>query len=231
MHKKQKVDGHIEGKDKRSGDPGAPGHGPAYPKEKITGVVLAGGRANRMGGVDKGLIPFAGRPLAGRVAGMLAPQVGALILNANRNRAAYGRLGYPVIPDTAGDFLGPLAGMARAMEQAETPYVVAIPCDSPFIVPDLVAGLYGALADAGAEIGVAHDGERMQPVFALLKSALRESAMDFLRGGGRRVGLWYARHRVALADFSHSPSMFQNINTPEDAKALETGSGWRGEKL
>ena len=194
---------------------------PTYPKNRITGVILAGGRARRMGGRDKGLMRFAHRHLAEHAAGVLAPQVGALLVNANRNGRIYRELGYTVVPDAVGGYPGPLAGMASGMQAASTPYVVTVPCDAPFAPPDLVARLYGAMAADRAEIGVVHDGERAQPVFALLRSSLAQSILDFLAGGDRKVMLWYARHRVAWVDFSHRPGAFLNVNTPKEKGVLE----------
>nr|VFJ96246.1 MAG: molybdopterin-guanine dinucleotide biosynthesis protein A [Candidatus Kentron sp. H]VFJ97048.1 MAG: molybdopterin-guanine dinucleotide biosynthesis protein A [Candidatus Kentron sp. H]VFK02775.1 MAG: molybdopterin-guanine dinucleotide biosynthesis protein A [Candidatus Kentron sp. H] len=199
-----------------------------YPRNRITGVILAGGRARRMGGQDKGLLTFAHKAfacqtLAEHIAAILSPQVGRLIINANRNTEIYGCLGHPVVPDAVGDYLGPLAGMASAMQVANTPYVATVPCDSPFVPPDLVERLYTAVETARAEIGVAHDGVRLQPVFALLRSALWGSIVDFLKGGDRKIDLWYARHKTALADFSDKPDMFFNINTLSDMNYFASG--------
>ena len=192
-----------------------------FDRHDITGVVLAGGRARRMGGKDKGLIDLAGSSMAARVMEALRPQVGALMVNANRNQEAYARLGEPVIADVVGDYSGPLAGMASAMQHAGTTYVVTAPCDSPLIPADLVQRLYQAMGRARAEICVAHDGKRMQPVFALLHCTLLDSILAFLAQGGRKIDQWYALHNTTLADFSDSPETFLNVNTPEDRKALE----------
>ncbi len=193
----------------------------SYPKHEITGVILAGGRAQRMGGRDKGLIELAGRTMASHVVDGLKPQVGALLINANRNRDAYARLGLPIVADVVGDYSGPLAGMASAMEHARTPYVVSAPCDSPLVPADLVQRLYLSLAEAQADLSVAHDGVRMQPVFALLRRSLLESILAFLKDGGRKIDRWFAMHVTAQADFSDSPETFLNVNTPEDREALE----------
>jgi molybdopterin molybdotransferase len=174
-----------------------------------------------MGGEDKGLLPVAGRPLVEHVVRALVPQVGAILINANRNLERYQALGLPVVPDRTGDFLGPLVGMASAMERAATPYLLSVPCDSPLVPADLAVRLYRALTEAGAELSVAHDGERMQPVFALLDCALLPSLLAYLEAGGRKIDTWYARHRVALADFSGQPQAFLNVNTPEDQAEVE----------
>jgi molybdenum cofactor guanylyltransferase len=193
-----------------------------YPRDAITGVVLAGGRALRMGGEDKGLIPVAGEAMVVHAIDRLRPQVGAVLINANRNRQRYAELGgCQVVADGDGDFTGPLAGMASAMQQAKTRYILTVPCDSPLLAPDLAECMYAALADAHAEVSVAHDGDRLQPVFALLDCALRSSIMDYLAAGGRKIDTWYAERRLAIADLGHRPEMFLNVNTPEDRVLLE----------
>jgi molybdenum cofactor guanylyltransferase len=188
---------------------------------QITGVILAGGRAQRMGGRDKGLIELCGRPMAEHVLTALRPQVGCVIINANRNREQYAALGCPVVADSIGEYFGPLAGTASALQAADTDYVLTVPCDSPLVPEDLALRLAQALAREGAEIVVAHDGERMQPVFALVSRSLLPSLLAYLEAGERKIDLWFARHRLALADFSDRPETFLNVNTPEERAALE----------
>ena len=195
---------------------------PPTPAE-ITGVILAGGKARRLNGRDKGLEPFSGRPLVEWVVAALAPQVGGLLINANRNQETYGRLGYPVIADRLDDFQGPLAGFASAMAAANTPWILTVPCDGPFLAPDLAARLVAALEQDDAELAVASDGRRMQPVHALLPVALAPSLAAFLAEGERKIDRWYARHRVALADLSDRPESFANLNTEADAAELARG--------
>ena len=187
----------------------------------ITGVILAGGRARRMGGQDKGLVELNGRPMVAYVAEALRPQVGALLVNANRNLERYGRLtGCPVIPDILGDYAGPLAGMASGMDAARTLYVLTVPCDSPFVPCDLASRLLDALVRESGELAVAHDGKRLQPVFALLRRGLVASALAYLESGERKIDLWYARHRMVAVDLSDEPEAFLNVNTPEDCAAV-----------
>lgn len=190
-------------------------------REAVTGVILAGGQARRMGGRDKGLVTFRGRPLVDWVVAGLRPQVAALVINANRNEQAYAALGYPVIADRIEGFQGPLAGFASAMAAASTPWIVTVPCDGPFLAADLVDRLCAALMHADAEIAVATDGKRMQPVYALLPVALGPSLQAFLAAGERKIDLWYAQHRVALADLSDRPESFANINSEEDVALLQ----------
>jgi molybdenum cofactor guanylyltransferase len=201
----------------RSANPG----GTDVPIDEITGVILAGGRAQRMGGMDKGLIPLNGKPMIEHIIDAVRPQVGALVINANRNLEDYGRYGLPVIRDRMGDYFGPLVGMASALEISDTPYLLTVPCDSPLIPADLAQRLYLKLQEAQAEISVVHDGERMQPVFALLHRDLLPSLIAYLEAGGRKIDTWYAQHRLALVDFSDRRELSCNVNTPDEQARLE----------
>jgi len=183
-----------------------------------------------MGGQDKGLVELAGRPMVSWVADCLRPQVGAVLVNANRNLDAYRALGYTVVPDATDQYLGPLAGMASGLAAMRTRYLVTAPCDSPLVAGDLVARLHAVLAATGAELVVAHDGQRLQPVFALLARHLLESLRSYLEGGERKIDRWYSLHRMEIADFSDCPETFLNVNEPAERLALErelvdSGSG------
>jgi len=196
-------------------------HSGRVPKEEITGVILAGGLGRRMGGDDKGLLEIDGIPLVGRIATILQPQVGTLLINANRNLERYRELGYPVIQDIVGEFLGPLVGMASALQAVNTPYLLTAPCDSPLLPHDLCARLFHTLIRNDAQISTAHDGTRMQPVFTLLKRELLPDLLSYLESGGRKIDTWYGEHRLALADFSDCTEAFLNLNTPEEWSILK----------
>ena len=174
-----------------------------------------------MGGTDKGLITLNDRTLVDYIITALQPQVGNLVINANRNLEQYGAYGLPVIADMLDDYPGPLAGIVTGMHNTEKPYIVTTPCDSPFVPDTLVETLYRALHDNRADISVAHDGARMQPVFAMLRCELLPGLLAHLDDGGRKTESWYRQQRLALADFSDSPDTFLNLNTPEDRLALE----------
>lgn len=190
--------------------------------EQVTGVVLAGGKARRMGGVDKGLIEINGQPMIQYVLEVLKPQVHEILINANRNSAQYEKFGYPVVSDQLEDFQGPLAGMATTMAKAETKYICTCPCDGPLIAKDLVTRLYSAMAnndpsnETDVKIAVAHDGDRMQPVYALLDCDLHESLLSYLMSGERKIDRWFTQHNYIEVDFSDKQDCFININTPED---------------
>ena len=191
------------------------------PKQKITAVILAGGRAQRMGGQDKGLLPLQGKPMIEYIIDSLQPQVGHILINANRNLDRYQQYGFPVVPDILGEYFGPLVGMASGIQEAQTEYVLTVPCDSPLLPKNLVKILYKSLQKDQAELSVAHDGERMQPVFALLHCDLLPDLLNYLESGGRKIDTWYAQHHTALADFSKSSDAFMNINSPNDQLAME----------
>ncbi|MDX1610664.1 MAG: molybdenum cofactor guanylyltransferase MobA [Halofilum sp. (in: g-proteobacteria)] len=188
---------------------------------RVTGILLAGGRARRMGGEDKGLIELAGRPLAAHALARLQPQVAEVLINANRNHDRYAALGARVIGDSLGGFLGPLAGLLAGMESAANPLVATAPCDSPFVPTDLVARLHAGMVDAGSEIAVADDGERAQPVFLLARTALAADLRAWLEAGGRKIDAWFAEHRVASVSFDDTPDAFININTADERAAVE----------
>ena len=198
----------------------------------ITGVILAGGRGSRMGGVDKGLQNFNGVPLALHTQLRLSPQVGELLINANRNLAAYESFGVPVWPDAAslGDFAGPLAGFLTALERCETPYMLTVPCDTPLFPHDLVARLAQALEADNADIAMAaareEDGQlRPPPVFCLMRATLLESVVRFTHGGGRKIDAWTSQHKTSLVAFDlpgDDPKAFFNANTLAELHQLET---------
>ncbi len=187
----------------------------------ITGIILAGGRGRRMGGSDKGLVEFAGCALIEHIIAILSPQVGTLMINANRNQDNYATYGYAVITDELTDFQGPLAGFSSAMHAASTDYIITVPCDSPLLSSELVPRLVQALQNSDATIAVAHDGTRLQPVYALLPTHLANSLQGFLDSGQRKIDRWYALHSVALADCSDIAGTFHNINTLSERDQLQ----------
>ena len=193
-------------------------------RDDITGLVLAGGRGSRMGGVDKGLQPHRGMPLALHALLRLAPQVGSVMVNANRNLAAYESMGAPVWPDTVADYAGPLAGWLVGLERCETPYLATVPCDTPDFPTDLVDRLAEALGRDDAEVAMAatvEDGVlRTQPVFSLLRASLSESLLAFVQGGQRKIDRWTAQHRCTLVTFD-DPAAFFNANTAAELQRLQ----------
>lgn len=191
-------------------------------RSHITAVILAGGQGRRMGGKDKGLIRFAEKPLIQSVIEKILPQVKHIIINANRNTADYESFGYPVISDAMNDFQGPLAGFMAAMASVTTKYIVFVPCDGPMLSDELVNRLARQLLKDNADIAVAHDGHRMQPVYALISTHLKDSLEQYLLSGRRKIDLWYAGHQVSMVDCSDIPDSFININTRQERDALQS---------
>ncbi|MEH6822713.1 MAG: molybdenum cofactor guanylyltransferase MobA [Motiliproteus sp.] len=213
------------------------------PHSAISALILAGGRAQRMGGHDKGLVELRGQPMICHVIAALTPQLELIRINANRNQARYAALGqtpkimsdpaagattphatqrpFEVISDSLSNFQGPLAGIAEGLQSCPTPWMLVTPCDTPLLPRDLVRRLAAQAGQEAAEIAVAHDGQRMQPVISLIKRELLESLQHYLSSGERKIDRWYASHRVCCVDFSDQPTAFLNINSVTDKQLLE----------
>lgn len=187
----------------------------------ITGIVLAGGLARRMGGIDKGLIPFAGKPMVTHVLDRLKPQVDEILINANREIEHYAAFGYAVVSDDIEGYAGPLAGLHRGMGAASHPFVMTVPCDSPFLPTDLAERLMAGLVYYEADIAVAKTGSQAHPVFCLCKKSLKPHLENFLQNGGRKIDTWYGTLNVVEVAFDDKPEAFANINTIEELQSLE----------
>jgi molybdopterin-guanine dinucleotide biosynthesis protein A len=194
-------------------------------KTQVSALVLAGGQGSRMGGVDKGLQPFRGKPMVAHVIERLAPQVDEILINANRNAAEYERFGHRVIADEIQGFAGPLAGFERGLAHASHALVMTVPCDSPFLPRDLVARLHAAMTSQGADLAVAKTGEQAHPVFSLMRRDVHASLREFLSSGQRKIDKWYARLNVAEVAFDDEADAFLNINTREELAKLEPREG------
>lgn len=188
--------------------------------EDITGIILAGGRAQRMGGIDKGLVELQGKPMIAYVLKRLTPQVGRIIINANRNLDDYRYWADSIVKDSIGEYDGPLAGMASGLEATSTKYALTCPCDSPLLAGDLAKRMYSQSIAEQAEIAVASDGSRLHPVFLLIQQSLLPSILAFLRAGERKIDKWFEQHTTTIVDFSDKPETFLNVNTIEDKEKL-----------
>ena len=202
--------------------------------QDITGLILAGGRGSRMGGVDKGLQNFNGLPLALHALMRLGPQVESVMVNANRNLSAYESFGASVWPDASADFAGPLSGFVAGLERCETPYLLTVPCDTPRLPLDLAERLAQALVNDDADIAMAAAPEvnaqgqielRSQPVFCLMKVTMLESLVAFTHAGGRKIDAWTNQHKTVLVPFNapqDDPLAFANVNTLQELQNLES---------
>ena len=192
------------------------------------GVVLAGGKARRMGGGDKCLLTVGGRSILAHVVERFRPQVSSLLLNTNGDPSRFAEYGLPVVADVVEGFAGPLAGVLTGMEWAaedapNLPWVVSIAADTPFPPEDLVARMLAAVEEEEAEMACAASGGRAHPVFGLwpvrLKDELRRAVIE---EEVRKVDVWTARYRLVEVDFACEPfDPFFNINRPEDLEAAE----------
>ena len=189
------------------------------PQHDLTGLILAGGQGRRMGGVDKGLVPFAGRPLVAHVRERLAGQVAELLVNANRSLDAYAEFADRVIEDAEAGYQGPLMGIYSGLRAARTPWLLVVPCDTPALPDDLVARLVAGIGEA--DIAVAGDGQRLHPVVALIRTALADDLAAALAGGERKIDRWYTRHAWVQVDFAEGPTAFANLNTQDEKHRLE----------
>ena len=185
----------------------------------VTGVVLAGGQGRRMGTVDKGLVTLDGQPMVRHVLERFAPQVDEILINANQHLDDYAAMGYRVIPDSIGGFAGPLAGLQVGLSQAAHALVATVPCDSPFLPPDLVARLHAALAAHDADLAVARTFDQPHPVFALVRTRVLPHLTRFLESGGRKIDAWYATLATVEVAFDDEADAFRNINTVDELSA------------
>ena len=194
-------------------------------KDQITGLVLAGGKGSRMGGVDKGLQLHGGVPLAQHALQRLRPQVADVLVNANRNTTTYEAFGAPVWPDALPDQPGPLAGFLTGLMHCKTDYLVTVPCDTPNFPADLVARLAQALSNNDADIAMAAtpsaEGVQMQPVFCLMKTSLKDSLIQFTASGQRKIDKWTSGHRCVEVMFQDELAFF-NANTSDELKQLQS---------
>jgi molybdopterin-guanine dinucleotide biosynthesis protein A len=187
----------------------------------VTGLILAGGKGSRMGGVDKGLQAFRGKRLVDHVYERLAPQVGGIIINANQNQEAYRTFGVRVVSDAISGYAGPLAGMHAGLSVSKRPFLATVPCDSPFLAEDLIARLYARIDETGAELAVAKTGDQPHPVFSLMRRGVLHHLADFLKEGGRKIDAWYASLNVVEVAFDDEAEAFSNINTREELQTWE----------
>jgi molybdenum cofactor guanylyltransferase len=181
--------------------------------EEISGVILAGGLARRMGGIEKALVEFQGETLLSQVIKRIQPQVKILYLNVNKKLEQYQKFNLPILIDAMTGFLGPLAGILTALNKIETDFLLIVPCDAPFVSLNLAEKLFKEMQSQNALGAVVHDGERLQPTFLLLHKQLRNDLEIYLQSGQRSIEQWLERHFIVKVDFSTQPSDFINFNT------------------
>ena len=190
--------------------------------QQVTAAIIAGGKGERIGGQDKGWLEVNGQPMIEWILQSIAPQVPHIIINANRNLKRYQQYQFPVITDPVNDFSGPLAGISAVMKAAQTDYILTLPCDTPKVSANLVERMWHTLIANHADIAIAHDGRRLQPMTALIATRLLPSLEAFLAAGDRKVALWYRQQKWTQVDFSDQPDLFFNANTEQQLKAMNT---------
>lgn len=191
--------------------------------EHITGLILAGGQSSRMGGHDKGLLVLRDRPLIAHAIARLKPQVGSILISANRHLAQYQAFQWPVINDSMTDYPGPLAGILTGLQCCTTPYMLVVPCDSPTLPIDLAARLSSAItsADGRSEAAVAVSPNGLEPLFCLLQTHHATSLEKYLQSDQRRVVPWLKSLPLAQVNFDDG-NAFANLNTPEDLQKISS---------
>ena len=192
----------------------------------ISSIILSGGRAKRMNGVDKGLVQLQQKSLIAHVIARLKPQVDEIFINANREIAEYETFGLPVLKDENDEFIGPLAGFALGLKHAKHDFVLTVPCDSPLLPLDLVERLYNSMSASRMDIACASSGGNTHPVFCLMKKSVLPSLLAYIESGERKVSTWQKSQQYVEVDFSDcvlqdGTSAFTNLNTFEDLAALE----------
>lgn len=210
-------------------------HCEVYP---VTAVILAGGKGQRLQGQDKGLVTLGKQKIIEIVLEQIASNVSSLIINANRNQDSYwqyaDKYDAQLISDQLSDFQGPLAGVSAALQMATTSHILTLPCDGPLISPVYIERMCQLIPRASTHstlsteptlsantIAIAHDGEHLQPVHALIPVTLRDDLQQFLQAGNRKTRAWYTRHSLHSVDFSDHPELFFNINTQAQLEHLE----------
>lgn len=188
---------------------------------QVSSIILSGGLATRMGGVDKGIISLQKKPLIQHVIDRLIPQTSEILINANREIPQYEALGYPVLQDDIAGFIGPLAGFSLGLQHAKYDYLLTVPCDSPMLPMDLTHRLQANLLAQNAEIAVASSDGNAHPVFCLCKINVLPSLLNYLHQGGHKVSTWQKSLRYIEVDFSDQSEAFVNLNTQADLTALE----------
>ncbi len=187
----------------------------------ISAVILSGGRATRMGGIDKGLVSFHGKPLVQHVIERVQPQVSEIFINANRELAAYQSLGLPVFTDQHADFIGPLAGFYIGLSQAKHPYLLTVPCDVPYLPNTIASRLYQALRDVDADVAVAESDGHTHPVISLCRTTTLSSLMSAIQQGQRKVSAWQKSLGYIEVNFDDCGDAFTNLNTLTELARLE----------
>lgn len=187
---------------------------------QITGLILAGGRSSRMNGDDKGLLKLLNSPMIEHVINRLKPQVGQILISANRHLEAYQQFGYKVLVDDYDDYRGPLAGMSRGLSHSESKYLLTVPCDGPLLPLDLAQRMLDFAQQKNAKAVLAFDGKYRQPTYNLIHKDLLPALIQSLENNEHKLGKWLMDNGAVNLDFSDQKSAFLNVNTLDDLELL-----------
>lgn len=187
----------------------------------ISAVILSGGRATRMQGLDKGLVNLQGKPLVQHVIERIQPQVDELFINANREIDTYKSFGIPVFTDVQADFIGPLAGFYIGLSKAKHPYLLTVPCDSPYLPLNIANRLYCELTELNVDIAVAKSYGDTHPVISLCRTSTLPSLATAIQAGERKVRAWQKSLRYTEVNFDDCAEAFINLNTLQDVARLD----------
>ncbi|MCN4145122.1 MAG: molybdenum cofactor guanylyltransferase MobA [Thiohalomonas sp.] len=187
---------------------------------QITGLILAGGRSSRMDGHDKGLLKLHGRPMIAHVIDKLKPQVGQILISANRHLDDYQKFGYEVLVDDYDDYRGPLAGMSRGLTRGKSEYLLTVPCDGPLLPMDLASRMLDYAQKNEAKAVLAFDGQYKQPTYNLIHKDLLARLNHSLKNNEQKLGKCLMDNGALKLDFSDQKSAFLNVNTPDDLDLL-----------
>ncbi len=193
-------------------------------EKELSGVVLAGGRNSRMGGLDKGRIRFRGLPLALRTVSLLAGIFEEVVLVTNSAED------YPGLPPgvlLAGDRFpgqGPLAGIHAGLARSSRPAAFCVACDMPFLSAGLIRRLARRFRELDCDLLLPRVGEEVEPLHALYHRRLLGQMERLLSDGqGNSVRRLFPAARTAylqLPDTAAVRRIFTNLNTPEDVRRL-----------
>ena len=188
-------------------------------KKNISAVILAGGRSSRINSENKGLMLLNNKPLINYTFDIIKPNVSTILISSNNHFNTYSQYGL-VVADDLVNFQGPLAGISKALSIVTTPYLIVVACDNPFINQVFINRLVHSMSNYQADICVAHDGKKIHPTLALIKTHLKDNLLEFLNKGDRKLSLWFENNHMQKIDFSDHPNIFTNLNTLQDFKSL-----------
>jgi len=190
------------------------------PDDLLTVVILAGGRGSRLGGQDKGLLEWQGKPLIEHILQNITSVTKNIIINANRNTEVYQQYGYPVVGDDIEDYAGPLAGMLAALRSTNTPYVMTVPCDAPSTAPEMIEQFCDTHEIQQQTLYVASTDDGLQPVYAMINASLKDNLSQYLAEGNRKTQSWLKDNNAVVIHFDQQVTSFFNINTEDEYRSL-----------